>query len=138
LDRDLLITQAADAALVFNRQLNILLDACDFYIQRYPVETKSHLFELKDLHVSVKELGSLPYSIATRLSAWKLGEQPTISAEGFETYILLEFELHINSLVSFLERKHIDTDPFDKSVFDAAMRVFKKNNHLLTNTLSTS
>lgn len=137
MDRDLLITQAADAALVFNNQLNVLLDACDFYIQRYPVENRSQLFELKDLHASITALGSLPYAIAERLTTWKLERQSIISAEGFEQFVLIEFELHINSMLMFLSRKHIDTDPFDKGMFDSSMTLFKKNAKLLDTKLST-
>lgn len=137
MDRDNLITQAADAALVFNRQLNILLDAYDFYVQRYPAETKSDQLQLKDVQVSIRELGSLPHSIANRLDAWKKSEIPTISAEGFDEHILCEFALHIQSLALFMSRKQIDTEPFDPLMFGDAMKTFKENNRLLGKPLNT-
>jgi hypothetical protein len=137
LDRDLLITQAADVALVFNRQLNVLLDAYDFFVQRYPADTPSQQLELKDVQVSIRELGSLPHSIAAQLEAWKKGLTPTISAEGFELHILTEFALHMHSLALFMVRKKIDIEPFDPVLFGAAMKTIRDNNRLLGKPVNT-
>ena len=137
LDRDLLITQAGDIALLFNRQLNLLLDAYDFFVQRFPADTPSQQLELKDVQVSLHALGSLPHAIAVRLDAWKKRIQPTISTEGFEIHIINEFALHVHSLALFMVRKEIDVEPFDPVVFGDAVKTLRDTNRLLGKPVST-
>jgi hypothetical protein len=136
-DRDNLIRDASQAALVLNTQFNILLDAYDFYVTRFPAETPSEQLELRDLQVSIKELGSLPHQMAAQLQFWKNDEQPTISSHGFELFILNEFQLHMHSLATFMVRKKIDLEPFDPKLFGLLMRKFKDANRLIDKCVNT-
>jgi hypothetical protein len=105
-----LIKNAADAALTVNQQLDKLLDAYDFYMQRYETETPSQELELKDLQVSIMALGSLPLQLANRLDDWTRDVEPELSTNGFEIYVINELSLHMFSVATFFWRKHIETD----------------------------
>lgn len=108
-----LIKNAADAAVLLDKALTVLLDEYDFYLKRY-VETgeisDSEQFDLKDLQPSIKELGVLPLHVANRLDDWSRDKTPELSIEGFEFNVLNEFSIHMFSLATFLHRKQIEVD----------------------------
>lgn len=126
--RGALIKSAAEAAIVLDRQLNILLDAYDFYVTRYPADTPSAQLELRDLQVSIKELGTLPHQVASRLEQWRHDQDPTLSKEGFEVHVLNEFSIHLHALSFFIASKGIDLEPFDGSIVGHALMAIRAAN----------
>jgi hypothetical protein len=126
-----LIRKAAEAALVLDQQLNVLLDAYDFYVQRYEAVTPSEELELADLQVSIKELGSLPRAVAVRLDQWRKDQEPALSADGFEISVLNEFNLHMNAVATFLHRKHIDLEAFVARLVGEAFMQLRDSNRLI-------
>lgn len=121
---------AIDAALAVDVQLNLLMDAFDFFITRYPPTTEEHLFEMQDVQVSIKELGRLPHEIATWMSDIRNGRKSMLSKEGFEINVLNEFTLHMHSLALFLTRKHVSLGDFSPSGVGNMIRDLKRVNRL--------
>lgn len=122
-----------EASLTLGKQLNLLLDAYDFYIQRYPPQSASDDFEIKDLQVSIMELGTLPHTIAAWLSDMRNGQSNVLSKEGFELHVLNEFAIHMSAIGTFMRRKHIDTSELDWREFASAIASLR----LVNNKLST-
>lgn len=111
-----LLAKALDGAVVLDRQLNLLLDAYDFFTQRYPATTPSQDLELKDLQASIKALGSLPQMVALTLVAWRTFMEPPLSREGFEVNVLNEITIHMHSMARFFHMKHIDLEPYSQLI----------------------
>lgn len=105
-----LIKNAADAALVLNQNLDLLLDAYDFYVQRYEALTPSDELTLKDLQTSIAALGVLPLQVANHLDDWTRDKQPELSSQGFEVNVLNEFSIHMFAVSTFFHRKLIDLE----------------------------
>jgi hypothetical protein len=128
-----LLNSAIEAVITLDRQLNVLLDAYDFFVDRYSVDgaTASTRLELADAQVSIKELGQLPHQIALQLAAWKNELTPEVSHIGFELYTLNEFALHMMALTRFMHRKDIDISQNNPLHFRDAINTLKKaNEHL--------
>jgi len=123
--RACLCQAAVEASLILDFQLNTLLDAYDFYTQRYPATTAQELFELQDLMVVIKALGTLPHEIAIWISNLRNERSNVVSAEGFEINTLNEFALHMHSLALFMHRKHIDLESFDARLFGRAIETLR-------------
>jgi Tfp pilus assembly protein PilO len=113
--RAVLIRQAACAVQALDADLNHLLDAYDFYVQRFPDDK-----ELADLNVSIDALGSLPLIVAHQLTHWAQNEKSELSRDAFEIGVLNEFSLHMFALTNFMERKNVDVqDVVPEKVADA-------------------
>ena len=110
--REKLVRAAAEASLVLAEHLNLLLDAYDWYIERYPVETLSQELELKDLSVSICALEIIPQHVTAALRNWDVGAESTLSTLGFEISVINEFNLHMCSLASFMRRKGVELEHF--------------------------
>jgi hypothetical protein len=130
--RDELLLKACNGALVLGRNLNYLLDAYDFYVQRYTPETAQQTAELEDLEVSIYELGTLPKHVAEAIKAWRSNTENMLSRSGFEIYILNEFNLHLNAISTFMARKHIDLENFQVQQVGQAFLALKNANNAFT------
>ena len=133
--RTSLITECGNAALVLGTQLSILLDAYDFYTQRYPAENLKDEFELEDLQVSISALGSLPHQVGVTLNAWKTSEEPPLSSIGFELHVLNEFALHMVAVQRFMQRKKIDMDAFYPLVVNQSFAILRASNRVFSGKL---
>lgn len=126
-----LIRNAAEAAIILSRQLNYLLDAFDFYTQRYEAVTPSEKLEIEDLATSIREIGQLPLQVTARLEHWRRDQVPTLDWLGFEVNVLNEMNLHMNAIATFMFRKGIDLEPFDSHLVGQSFLAFRKSNELL-------
>lgn len=124
------LRKAIDAAIRLDAQLNILLDAYDFYCERYPAQTKSQEIELADLQASIKELGQLPSVIALTLTCWRTHQEPPLSEQGFEINVMNEITVHLVGLSRFFTRKGIDLEPYsDEIIYDIIGMMNVANKH---------
>lgn len=112
--RRTLIKNAANAALALNGQLDLLLDAYDFYVHRY--QGSQSALERRDLDETVRALGTLPLQIANQLDDWARDIAPELSAQGFEEYVLNELSLHMFAASMFFIRKGIDVELKNTSI----------------------
>jgi hypothetical protein len=117
-----LLARALDSAVLLDQQLNLLLDAYDFYSDRYGI---SHPVQMKDLQVSIKALGTIPRLIALNLVAWRTGVMPDLSREGFELNVLNELVLHMNTLYRAFTTEKIDLGIFSTQLVSDCMRDIK-------------
>jgi hypothetical protein len=127
-----LLKQSKDAALTLGINLNLLLDAYDFYVYRYPSTTKSQDFELADLQISIFALGLLPISVGEILNAWTANTTGILSRQGFELNVLNEFNIHMNTVFNFMIRKEINLDAFNIDDVLEAFLALRTANRILT------
>jgi len=128
--RNALIRSAAQAALILDRCLTVLLDEYDFYLERSGALTTSETLEQKDVLVSIHELGTLPTQLANRIDDWSRDKQHELSQLGFEVHVLNEFSLHMFAIATFLHNKHIEPD-LDQSEIGKAFLTLRNVNSLL-------
>lgn len=126
-----LIKQSAEAALLLGKQLNILLDAYDFYTNRYEPLSRSEDLELLDLLVSIRELGFLPGQVAIVLNCWRADEEPPFNRLAFEIDVINEFAVHLRAVASFMYRKNIDLDQFYPELIGQAFMTLRTTNRVL-------
>lgn len=120
-----LLSKALDGAVRLDQQLNMLLDLYDFFVQRYPDDS-----ELQDLQVSIKAMGQLPELIALNLTAWRVNMEPTLSRIGFETNVLNEVCVHMQTMSSFFKRKGLDIEPYSPVVVRECMNSLRLANNI--------
>lgn len=124
-----LLNKASESALELNRQINFLMDAFDFYIDR----TESDISDItyKDVSCSITELGILPKMLALELTAWKAGIEPTLSWLGFEVNVLNELAIHFSAIANFLLLKKVDADPYNHAAVIESLRLIVQTNRVL-------
>lgn len=122
------LKKAIDAAIRLDSQMNILLDAYDFYMERYPARTRSQEMEHADLQASIKELGQLPSLVALTLTTWRTFMEPPLSAGGFEINVLNELTVHLNGLARFFASKGIDLEPYSEEILCDVIGSLKEAN----------
>lgn len=127
-----LIKMAAEAAIELDKQLTILLDAYDFYVQRYHADTPSATLEFNDLQDTISQIAVLPQFITLRLEQWHKCQETTQSCIGFEMNVLNEMALHIYALASFMIKKGIDLEGFDSELISEALSTFRRVNKTLS------
>lgn len=126
-----LLARALDSAVLLDQQLNLLLDAYDFYSDRYGV---SHPVQMKDLQVSIKALGTIPHMVALNLVAWRVGMVPDLSREGFELNVLNELAIHMTTLYRAVKAEKIDLGIFSVQLVSDCLRDLK----IANDTFSTA
>lgn len=104
------LRRAAESAIVLNNLLVKLLDAYDFYVQRY--EPSDSDLDFRDLQEAIQELGVLPTLIAQRLRQWQNGEEPALDVLDFEVGVLNEFNVQIMAMSTFFHRRNVDFGEF--------------------------
>ena len=124
--RAVLIRQAAQAAQALDVQLNKLLDAYDFAVQRFEGDN-----ELLDLNVSLEAAGTLPLCVAGQLTQWAKNETPDMSRDVFDMAVLTELSLHLFAILNFMDRRNIDAGVTDESMFDS-LNSLRLANSILT------
>lgn len=126
-----LIKQSAEAALLLGKQLNILLDAYDFYTNRYEPSSRSEDLELLDLLVSIKELAFLPGQVAIVLNCWRAQEEPPFNRSAFEIDVINEFSVHMHAVSNFMYKKNIELDHFYPELVGQAFMTLRTTNRVL-------
>lgn len=106
--RDTLLSQADSAFLSLVEQINDLLNAAEFYAERYPIMSKSDELKMKDLQVAVKDLGRLPSKLGCEIENWKRDEERLISKKGVEVDLLGELYITMDATMAFFIREGID------------------------------
>jgi hypothetical protein len=124
-----LLSKVLDGAVRLDQQLNLLLDLYDFFSQRYPDDK-----ELPDLQVSIKALGQLPEMIALNLTAWRTNMEPTLSRIGFETNVLNEVCVHMQTMSTFFKRRGLDLEPYSPIVVRECMNSLRLANNIFGTT----
>jgi hypothetical protein len=120
-----LLARSLDSAVQLDQQLNLLLDAYDFFLERYG---ESRQVTLADLQTSLKELSTLPKIIALHITSWRVGMLPDISSIGFELNVLNEIMLHMNSMHRAFGAVGIDMGAFSPSLVKDCMNDLKLAN----------
>lgn len=126
--RNTLIAKAVKSAFALNEQINLLLDGYSFYLERYPANNMTAIFERKDVQVSTSAIKLLPSNIASQIEQWHENIEPAMSKQAFELFVLNELNLHLFSLAKFLMSKDINLDPFEPSVIGSALNVLRDVN----------
>lgn len=124
-----LLNKASESALELNKQINFLMDALDFYVERTEFNISDAAY--KDVSCSITELGILPKMLALELTAWKAGIEPTLSWLGFEINVLNELAIHFSAIASFLLQKQIDVEPYNHAAVIESLRLIVQTNRVL-------
>lgn len=123
-----LLAYALDSAIRLNQQLNTLLDLYDFYVDRHSPDSAGEELELRDLNVSIKALGELPYHVGMTLKAWRNSTPPLLSKTGFHLNVLNEIGLHMYALSTFFARKGLDMAGYSESLTKESLKTIQAAN----------
>ena len=110
--RESLLVQAEVAFTVITTHIDGLLDAAQFFSDRYPIVTPSDRVKSGELLCAVKDLGSLPKSLAAEIERWKKDEERVLSKLGVEIQLLNELYLTMEAAMLFFLRENIDLPSF--------------------------
>lgn len=124
-----LLTKASESALELNKQINFLMDALDWYVEREEFDISDIAY--KDVSCSITELAILPKMLALELTAWKAGIEPTLSCLGFEINVLNELAIHFSAIASFLLLKKVDVQPYNHVAVIESLRLIVRANRML-------
>lgn len=125
-----LLKRVTESVISLNTQQNVLLDAVEKYQTLSTGKSKSDCLKRKDLLASVDALGKLPYDVAHRLEHWMAGEQPMVSAEGFEREVLVEFAINLQAIYTFMRRENIELIGFDPALVKASLGTIQLANRV--------
>lgn len=114
--RESLLAKADAAFLQLVVQIDYLLDASQFYIDRYPPVDRSSGLKLEQLNVAIVDLGALPKQLAIEIERWKKGQERVLSPLGVETQVLNELYATIEAAMLFFIREDIDLSRFTLSL----------------------
>ena len=123
--RDELIRAAEEAHLIITEELDNLFEAISVYLDVNPVLTVGDLVRSTELQISVRELGTLPSTIAREVAGWKKGEDPVWSPLGLEVHILNEIWAHAEAICLFLTVNDSVTEPFHRRRLLTALQTLK-------------
>lgn len=126
--RDNLIVQADAAFLHLADQVDDLLDAANFYIQRYP--EAPHL-KTADLNMAVADMARLLRLLSHEIEAWKRGADRVVSKFGVETEILNELRVTMEVTMLFFIREDIELPGFRLATVEKAHVELVRCNRLL-------
>lgn len=129
--RESLLVQADEAFLQLVDQIDDLLDAAQFYVDRYPVVDRSSALKMAQLNVAIIDLGSLPKQLANEIERWKKGQERVLSPLGVETQLLNELYSTIEAAMLFFIRENIDLPRFTLSLVKRAHAELLRCNRLL-------
>lgn len=135
--RENVIAQAMWASKRLADQFDLLMDAFDFFQQRYPPVTDSDRFRLRDVAVSLEALGSLPRILAMELIAWKTESDQTFSVKGLEIHVLNEIHIHLSAMYKFIKDAGIEMEGFSLLEVDRQLSTLKVANRLIGTSAST-
>lgn len=127
-----LIAQTDIAFTELMRQLDFLFGQVVFYLDRYPMLTRSDEMRTNELNFCVKQLGDLPTQMCSVIKAWKQGIPSPISMSDMELDILNEFWANLQGLIYFLLSAEIDLEPFDVDASTKCFYVLNRANRVLT------
>ena len=126
-----LIAQADGAFLKLASQVNDLLDAAQFFGDRYPVITQSDRIKSSQLGAAIKDLGVLLRSIGAEVERWKKEEDRVLSKLGVEMELLNELYVTIEATLLFFIREDIHLDRFSLGEAKQAYYELLRCNRLL-------
>jgi hypothetical protein len=129
--REELIEQANVAFLELTGQVEDLLDAAMFYVERYPVTSQSLALKMGELCIVISDLGALPGQLASEIARWRKGEERVLSRLGVETQLLNELYSTMEVTALFFIRENIELPKFSLSVAESAYRTLIDCNKLL-------
>lgn len=115
-----MVEQAEDSYLTLMHHLELLLDATEFYLERYPITDASSRVKSLQLGETIGLLGQLPRPIAEAIQNWKLDQPSTLTALGLELTVLNELWCNVEALVYFFISEKIDLQPFSYGEAQAA------------------
>jgi hypothetical protein len=128
--RDSLLAQADKAFLFLVEEIDDLLNATQFYAERYPTMTQSDLIKITNLNVAAKDLGMLPRPIGGVIEGWKRDDERVLSRLGVETRLLNELFITIEAMKNFFISEGIDLK-FEMSDVKQAHHELVRCNRLL-------
>jgi len=131
--RNSLIHKAAAGLLVIGYQLKELLDAYDFFAERYPPESLSDEMVLRDLEISIIALGYLPHQVAATVTAWQKNEEQELSVMGFEVNVLNELAVHLHTISSFMTTRDVKID-YKPLLINEAFTALRVANRLIAHS----
>jgi len=116
---------AIDSALEINQFLNHVIDSYESHISTWKTPKVFEQIERKEVSQSIHELSVLTHAIAHRLTEWRESTEPLVSARGFEINILNEFQVHMSTVLTFLERHKVPIQA-DFKQFTLAMQIIRQ------------
>jgi hypothetical protein len=126
--RDSLIYQADAAFLRLADQVDALLDAANFFVQRYP-DAPRH--KTDDLNMAVADMAQLLRLLSHEVEAWKRGTDRVVSKFGVETEILNELRVTMEVSMLFFIREEIELPRFNLANMEKAHVELVRCNRLL-------
>jgi hypothetical protein len=106
--RDSLLAQADGAFLFLVEGIDDLLNAAQFYAERYPTMTRSDEIKMANLNIATRDLGTLPRAIGGEIQGWKRDDERMLSKIGVETQLLNELYITIEVMMEFFISEGID------------------------------